>query len=142
MVKRRAETGGALGFILFLGDKAIAYVFCFGTNGIVTYDYVGFDVSRSDLSPGTVLQFLIFQYLFAEGCSRILDFTEGEGSHKRFFGRSSQRCAKSYILKDSFGNRCLVNSHASLNRSVEWFGRWLDHMGLKAKVRALIRRSA
>lgn len=140
--KQRAASGDALGFVLFLEGNAVAYVFCFRTNGIVTYDYVGFDASRADLSPGTVLQFLILQFLFSDGRSRIFDFTEGEGGHKRLFGRSSLHCAKSYILKDSLGNRLLLRSHAVLNRSVESIGRWLDRIGLKNRVRAVIRRSA
>jgi hypothetical protein len=140
--KRRAADGGALGFILFLHRRAVAYVFCFRQNGIVTYDYVGFDPGRAELSPGTVLLYLVLQYLFAEGRSRIFDFTEGEGGHKRLFGRSSVHCAKSYMLTDSWGNRILVRSHRGLNWSVEFVGRWLDRMGLKGRIRAMIRRSA
>jgi CelD/BcsL family acetyltransferase involved in cellulose biosynthesis len=141
-VQARAATGDALGFILYLAGKAVAYVLCFRTEGIVTYDYVGFDAARSELSPGTVLQYLILQFLFAEGRSRIFDFTEGEGSQKRFFGTSSVRCGKSYMLEDTFANRLLLGSHSSLNRCVELVGQFLDRIGLKDKVRALIRRNA
>jgi CelD/BcsL family acetyltransferase involved in cellulose biosynthesis len=138
--KRRAANGGALGFILLHGGSAVAYVFCFRTNGIVTYDYVGFDVSQAELSPGTVLQYLILQYLFTDGRSKIFDFTEGEGGHKRLFGRSSLRCAKSYVLEASWSNQVLVRSHLGLNRSVEFLARWLERVGLKSKIRAIVRR--
>jgi hypothetical protein len=140
--KKAAEDGGAIGYLLFLAESAVAYVFCFRRNGIVTYDYVGFDPEKADLSPGTVLQYLIMQHLFAEGRSRIFDFTEGEGGHKKLFGRSSMRCAKSYVLPDSFRSRWLFKAHAGLNRSVECVGDWLGRLGLKDKVRSLIRRSA
>ena len=96
--KTLAAGGGVRTFILFLNAKPVAYVFCFSNEGIITYDYVGYDSSVSNLSAGTILQFLILRSLFSDPECSIFDFTEGEGAQKQFFGTASRRCAKSYFL--------------------------------------------
>jgi CelD/BcsL family acetyltransferase involved in cellulose biosynthesis len=140
--KTLAAGGGVRAFILFLNTKPVAYVFCFSNEGIVTYDYVGYDPSASNLSPGTILQFLILRSLFADPECSIFDFTEGEGAQKQFFGTASRRCAKSYFLRRSLKNVCLVRLHHGLNKFVEGIGALLDRFEIKARVRALIRRTA
>ena len=140
--KTVAAGGGVRAFILFLNAKAVAYVFCFCHEGIVTYDYVGYDSSAGNLSPGTVLQFLILRSLFSDSECAIFDFTEGEGSQKQFFSTDSRRCAKSYFLRRSLKNVCLVRLHQGLNAFVEGIGALLDRFEIKARVRALIRRTA
>jgi CelD/BcsL family acetyltransferase involved in cellulose biosynthesis len=139
-VERVAERGGVRGFLLFLKDKPVAYVVCFVSDGIVTYDYVGYASSESALSPGTVLQFLVLKALFADPSCSIFDFTEGEGAQKKFFGTASQRCAKSYFLRRSLRNAVLIRAHKGLNDFVEAVGRLLDRLGIKAAVRRLVRR--
>jgi CelD/BcsL family acetyltransferase involved in cellulose biosynthesis len=140
--KTIAAGGGVRAFILFLRARPVAYVFCFCNEGIVTYDYVGYDSSASNLSPGTVLQYLMLQSLFSDPACSIFDFTEGEGAQKQFFSTDSRRCAKSYFLRRSLKNVCLVRLHQGLNAFVEGIGALLDRFEIKSRVRALIRRTA
>jgi len=140
--KETAAQGDARGFLLFIKDKPVAYVFCYSRTGIVTYDYVGFDSSESSLSPGTVLQYLILRELFSDPNCFIFDFTEGEGAQKQFFGTTSQRCAKSYFVRRTLMNEFLIRAHMALNSFVESVGAYLDRLGIKAKVRRLIRRAS
>lgn len=140
--KERAANHGAYGYILFLHEKAIAYVFCFCTDGIVTYDYVGYDPAVARLSAGSVLQYLILQALFEQTGIRVFDFTEGEGAHKTLFSTDARLCAKTYCFKRTLRTLFLVYLHYSLNRFVAGIGRQLDKLGLKTRIRNLIRRSA
>ena len=140
--KRLAAAGQIRAFSLYLREKPIAYVFCFWRNGIVTYDYVGYDKEAATHSPGVVLQYHILQRLFEEKECRIFDFTEGAGAHKMLFGTSSQRCAKSYVMRFSVKNRVALMSHQCLNSTVESIGVLLDRFGLKARIRSMIRKVA
>lgn len=140
--KSATAYGGVYAYLLFHQDRPVAYVFCFCSDGIVTYNYVGYDPKVSVLSPGTVLQYLVLQSLFSDPRCSIFDFTEGEGSQKQFFGRASRRCATSYFLPRTLRNVCLVRLHQGLNALVEDIGALLDRFGVKARVRALIRRAA
>ena len=97
--KARAACGGVYAYILFLRNQPVSYVFCFCTNGIATYDYVGYDPAFASLSSGTVLQYAILQSLFNGNRVEIFDFTEGEGQHKSLFKTDEQRCAKTYFFR-------------------------------------------
>ena len=134
-----AEAGRVRAFLLFLKQEPVAYVFCFCDAGIVTYDYVGFAATAKTLSPGTVLQYLMLQFLFDDRDCRIFDFTEGEGAQKQFFGSDFRVCAKTYFLSRSWRNVWLVRLHHGLNRFVESAGELLERAGLKNRIRKLLR---
>jgi len=140
--RKRAESGGAIGWLLSCRGKPVAYVLSRVEDGIATYDYVGYLTEFQHLSPGTVLQYLILESLFGSRKVRMFDFTEGEGEHKRLFSTGSQLCSKTYVFRRSIKVEVLLGLHRSLDRSVEGLGRILTRLGLKARLRALIRRMA
>lgn len=142
MTKSRAESGRAMGWLLYCRGRAVAYVLAFIDEGVATYDYVGYLSECQHLSPGTVLQFYILESLFASRRVRMFDFTEGEGEHKRFFSTGSQLCAKTYVFRRSLRARMLVAIHRALDAAVTATGRALDSVGLKSKLRAMVRRLA
>ena len=131
---------GVLAYILLLNSRPVAYLFCFCADGIVTYDYLGYDRAYQSLSPGSVLQYLILQSLFEKHKDmRIFDFTEGEGPQKSFFGTDQRLCAKSYFLRRTLNNIALVRLHYQLDRLTESAGHLLDRCGLKQPVKKFIR---
>ncbi len=140
--KEHAARGGAFGYVLFFHTKPVAYIFCFCTDGIVTYDYVGYDPEVASLSAGTVLQYLALRSLFEKSEIRIFDFTEGEGAHKSFFATDRSLCAKTFCFRRTLGTVLLVHLHYRLNQAVEAVGRLLDRHGLKARVRKWIRAAS
>ncbi len=77
-----ASTDSVRAYVLFLHGKAVAYLCCPVVNGVLLYSYLGYDPKHADLSPGTVLQYLVFESLFEEKRFRAFDFTEGQGEHK------------------------------------------------------------
>jgi len=136
-----AASGQARGFILFLDGRPAAYVYCSCRNGVATYDYVGHDPALNALSPGTVLQYKILEYLFEDPQMRVFDFTEGEGEHKAMFATGRMLCAKSLVFGLRPGIRLLVRLHWLTGRADEALDALLDRLGIRRALRRLIRRA-
>lgn len=126
-------------FLLFHGERPVAYLFCPIRAGIVEYAFLGYDPAYQQLSVGTVLQWLALESLFAEGRYRYFDFTEGESEHKRLFGTGHRECANVALLRPTLLHRLLVASHMGFNQAVERLGRWMDKHGLKRRIRRVLR---
>lgn len=130
----------ASGFLLSLNGTAVAYLYCTIRDGIVFYDYLGFDPDTSHRSPGTVLQYLALENLFAEGRYKMFDFTEGEGQHKALFATGSVACADIYYFPFNFRYRVLVTMHRLFGCLDRALGKLLERAGLKQKLKRLLRR--
>lgn len=126
-------------FLLLAGDRAIAYLYLPVERDTLIYAYLGYDPAFAALSPGTVLHVEAMRALFAEGRFRAFDFTEGDGAHKAQFGRASVDCANILVLRPTLRNRVGLG----LMSGIDWLagaGKYmLDHLGLRAKAKALIR---
>jgi CelD/BcsL family acetyltransferase involved in cellulose biosynthesis len=144
--KHLLDTGAAgriRAFILFHAGKAAAYLLCeIREPGIVMSMYTGYDPQLRELSPGTVLYLLAIEQLFGESGLRMLDFTEGEGTHKQYFGTGSRQCADIYFLKQSLRLVWLLRLHAALDALSKTIVAVLDRLGLKAQIKKLIRARA
>lgn len=136
-----ASNGEAFGYLLFLRGAAVAYVLCLSREGIATYDYVGFDPAVQALSPGTVLQYLLLESMFAERRVTIFDFTEGEGAQKEFFATDHRLCAKTYVLRATWGNVAAVTAHLWTDRLSSALGDILEKLHVKRAVKRLLRRA-
>jgi CelD/BcsL family acetyltransferase involved in cellulose biosynthesis len=134
-----AAEGQVRAFILFDRDKPVSYLYCPIYNGVLIYQYLGYDPGYMALSVGTVLQWLALERLFEEDCFRIFDFTEGESVHKRLFATHSIQCANVFFLRSNLHNTILVQSHRVVDNVSKWTGDTLDRFGLKPKLRKLIR---
>ena len=129
----------ARGYILFDGQKPTAFLFCPIRDGVLLYQYLGYDPDYMNWSAGTVLQWLALEAIFNEGRFSIFDFTEGQSDHKRFFATDSVGCANVYFLRKTLGNMLLVNAHIGMEDLSKKAGDLLDRMGLKTKIKKLIR---
>jgi CelD/BcsL family acetyltransferase involved in cellulose biosynthesis len=137
---RLAESDSVRAYVLFLHGTAIAYLCCLSSNGVLLYSYLGYDPKHADLSPGTVLQYLAFQSLFAEQRFRALDFTEGQGEHKKFFATHQTLCADICYFPDSIPVRFWIGLHRAFDRTSVAAAAMLDKVGLKARLKRLLRR--
>jgi CelD/BcsL family acetyltransferase involved in cellulose biosynthesis len=135
-----ADRDGARAYLLFHEERPVAYLHCPIHDGVVFYGYLGYDPEYAKWSPGTVLQHLALEKLFTEADLTMFDFTEGEGAHKSFFSTHSVLCADIYYLKRSLRNRCLVRLHTLLDAFSRALVRLLDRLGLKERIKRLIRR--
>jgi hypothetical protein len=134
-----AEVGALRGYLLFSGDRAVAYMHCPIQNDALIYQYVGYDPEFAQHSPGTVLQYLALEHLFAEQRVRWFDFTEGQGEHKRTFSTGSVRCANVYYFRPGLSRQLIVRAHLALARASEGAGALLERAHLKSVARRLLR---
>lgn len=95
-------------FLLFRDGQPVAYLYMPVVDGTLIYAYLGFDPDEAEHSPGTVLQIEAIRMLTEEGRYGRLDFTEGEGQHKRLFSTGGVACADVLLLCPTIGNRVLI----------------------------------
>jgi CelD/BcsL family acetyltransferase involved in cellulose biosynthesis len=137
----RAKRDAVRAYLLFLRGEPVAYLCCPVDNGVLLYDYLGYDPRQAELSPGTILQYLAFESLFNEQSFRAFDFTEGQGPHKRFFATCETLCADICYFPRTASARFWVTLHLAVDRVSTAFGRTLEKAGLKATIKRFIRRA-
>ncbi|MGB8437105.1 MAG: GNAT family N-acetyltransferase, partial [Burkholderiales bacterium] len=133
-----ARRGAARGYLLFLRNEPIAYLYCPSEDGVLIYSHLGYDQAHAALSPGTVLQFLAFEALFEERAFRAFDFTEGDAPHKKLFGTHEIRCADICYFASGLGSLFWVVIHRGTDRISAFAGRALESMRLKTFVKRLL----
>ena len=126
-------------FLLFDHDRPVAYLFCPIRDGIVGYDFLGYDPDYQHLSVGTVLQWLALESLFSEGRYRFFDFTEGQSEQKALFATGHIECANVVLLKPTLTHQLLARSHHAFSRATEAFGRRLERLGFRTRFRQWLR---
>lgn len=126
-------------YILFDGQRPVAYLYCPVDNGVLIYAYLGYDPEYLKMSVGTVLQWLAVEQIFAESCFKFFDFTEGQSEHKRLFATNEIQCANVIFLKKSLRNKALIYSHLFMGRLSKWLGDFLAKLGIKARIKHFIR---
>ena len=105
-------------WLMTLGGRPIAYLWCSAEGDALRYDYVGHDPALSEWSPGTVLHAAAFEELFAERRFRRFDFTEGEGQHKRQFATGGEPCVDLLLLRATAVNRAALGALKSFDGGV------------------------
>lgn len=139
--QRLATADDLRAYILYLDGRAVAYLYLPVVDDVLIYAYLGYDQAQAGLSPGTVLQMHALEALFAENRFRYFDFTEGDGAHKALFGTHQVQCATVFLLKPGVGNRALLAGQQGFNAAVEGAGVWMERLGMKARIRKLLRGS-
>jgi Acetyltransferase (GNAT) domain len=134
-----AAAGNARAYLLFLEGKPIAYLYCPVTHDVLLYEFLGYDPEFKEHSPGTVLQHVALERLFAEKRFTMFDFTEGEGTHKEFFATGSRRCADVFHFRRTPRNFAAVGLHSGAAVANREALRLLERWGVKTKVKTFVR---
>ena len=134
-----AESDAVRGFILFLEGKPISYLYLPIKDKRVIYGYLGFNPAFAKHSPGTVLQLLALEYLFAENRYELFDFTEGEGTHKKLFSTNEWFCGNVFYLKATHKNRIILHLHLALRHLSDFTDKIITKSGLKRRLRRVLR---
>lgn len=129
-------------FLLFAQGEPVSYLYCPVDRGILQYAYLGYRPEHSKLSPGTVLQWLAMESLFAEQRFTAFDFTEGDSEHKRFFSTHQIPCTIELLLRATLANRIKLGLHQGISAASDAAVQALDRMGLKQRIKRWIRRAA
>lgn len=126
-------------YILFDGERPVAYLYCPVRDGVLIYSHLGYDPTYLQMSVGTVLQWLAVEQLFSEAKFRYFDFTEGQSDHKRLFATHQRLCANVFLVKKTFRNAMIIHSHLMMDRFSKWLGMRFDQMGVKARLKRMLR---
>jgi CelD/BcsL family acetyltransferase involved in cellulose biosynthesis len=135
-----AEQDGFRGFTLSSDGRPISYLYLPIENGVVIYGYLGYDPEFAKLSVGTVLLYLALEQIFSEGTHRYFDFTYGKGQTKILFGRAACFRSDVYFFRWTIRNVVAVLGHLAVERFSASIGQALSALGLREKVRKLMRR--
>ena len=127
------------GYLLFDGERPVAYLHCPIRDDSYVYAYLGYDPDYMRLSAGTVLQWLAFEDLFGRPAARFFDFTEGQSEHKRLFATHERRCANVMFVRATLQNRLWLGLHGMAQDASSGLGRVAARWGLKARVRRMLR---
>jgi hypothetical protein len=71
-----------------------------------------------------------------------MDYTEGEGVHKRYFATGSRQCADVYFFRRTLGVHTLLAVHVLLQSVSVGIVSILARLGMKARVKRFIRAVA
>lgn len=123
------------GYILFHGERPVAYIFCDAQDENLIYEHLGYDPEFREWSPGRVLLYLMLERLFAQQRFRFLDFGGSEHEYKKFFSTASIRCARIHYFRRTWRNLLLVLSHSLVIRISRVGGELLEMLRLKEKVK-------
>lgn len=136
-----AAQGRLRAYLLFDGARPVSYLYCPEEDGALIYAYLGYDPEYQGLSVGTILQWLALEQIFAEGKFRYFDFTEGLSSHKQLFATHQRLCANVFFVRRTLANTLILGTHLMTSKFSKWLGQTLDNIGLKNKVKKLLRRN-
>lgn len=139
---RMAAEDRVRAFLLFDGERPVSYLYCPATGDTLIYAYLGYDPDYAKFSVGTVLQWVALESIFAEGRFRYFDFTEGDSQHKRLFSTGRVLAANVLFVRPSLRNRLLIRAHSALDRFSSVVGSGLERIGLKSRIRRLLRAGA
>lgn len=134
-----AERGGARGYLLRDGGRAIAFAWCRQKGDNLIYDTIGYLPECANLSPGTVLLYLILQDVFGSDRYAILDFGPGDAQYKSMFATHQQMFQDVYLLRHTPRHRWLLGLHYQLGKISADVGAFLERHGLKKHIRRMIR---
>lgn len=140
-LKSLAASGNFRGYILYAEDTPIAYNLCpiYG-DGIMLYDYTGYDPEYSRYSAGTVLQYNIIEQCFSDPNIHAYDLCTGEGKHKEFFANGSTPCCDVYFFPVNARFFLLVYSRYLIESSAKLLIGIMDKAGIKNRIKTFIRR--
>lgn len=140
-LRERARYDLYRGFVLLANGVPISYVHLpIDETRVVDYQYLGYDPQYAQWSPGTVLLYLALKHLFSERAFRFLNLSYGEGQMKKVFGRGSFLQADVYLFRPTLRNLLAVYTHAITDKLSSKLGGLLEDLGLRRRIRRLLRR--
>jgi hypothetical protein len=135
-----ASAGRLVGFLLYIEDQPAAFNYCpLGDDGVMVYDYSGYDQKFQKYSPGTVLQLKVIEHAFADPAIRAYDLHIGEGGHKDFFATGSVLCATVYFFRPTVRLLAIFGLKAGLRMMTASVSTVLKKLGLHTGVKKAIR---
>ena len=138
-MRRLAAADQVRGWLLFLDDLPISYLYAPASGATLIYAHLGYDPAFADLSPGTVLQLEALRMAMADRRFALFDFTEGDGQHKRQFATGSVDCVDVLLLRPTLANRAVAGTLAGFDAAIERVKLMVARTGLERAARRFAR---
>jgi len=143
VLTRRLEFAAANGwfrsYILFSGDKPVAFVAGWQRQGIYDHHEIGYDPDYRKYAPGTVLHMAMIEDLFSADPPGILDFGS-YAKYKEELSTESYPEGRMFLFKRRPYTRLAESFHRASLGVTAWAGSMLDQWQLKSRVRAWVRK--
>lgn len=140
-LKFSARNGWARSFLLYCKGTPVAFMLGSQHGDAYYYDDVGYDPDYAKQSVGTVLQLMVLEFLLGrDDRPKYFDFSTGYGEHKGRFGNMSRREVNLLVMPATLANRTLVRSHRLTDSTSQLAASVLERVGVKDKLKRLIRR--
>jgi hypothetical protein len=134
-----AQADSVRAYLLTVDGRDIAYLYSPGHDGVLFYNFLGYDPDFAEWSPGTVLQYLAFESIFNEGRFRCFDFEEGEGQHKSTFATDAVLCGDLFVFRLAPWPSAVVVAHWGFLAAVRSASAALRNLGLHQRFKRLLR---
>ncbi len=139
--KLAADRASLLCYVLFSGDKPIAYQIGYKYNGTFYAHDPGYDPEWSQYSVGNKLDLLILQDLInSEPEVRTVDFLYGDSFNKDRFSNAHREERHFYLFPHSVLGYAEFITLKMANAASEAVGQLLDRFGLKERLRRVLWR--
>ncbi|MSP61009.1 MAG: GNAT family N-acetyltransferase [Myxococcales bacterium] len=134
-----ARRGWLRSYLLFCRARPVAFVLGYQYHGVYHHDETGYDQALSAHGPGTVLNQLLVEELFARDRPRLLDFGFGDNEYKRILGNVEHDACAAWLVAD-LRWRALIGLQRGINGVYDRVRSELVRRGLDARVRDLLKR--
>lgn len=135
----KAAKGDVRGYLLFMDGKAVSYLHCPITNRAAEFAYLGYLPDYSNMSVGTVLFIAALENIFNDEGIDYFDFQQGDTVHKRRFATGYIKCANIMYLKNTLSNKLWIYSNHIMNITVKFIISVLNKLGIKEKLKKLLK---
>ncbi|HIP67953.1 MAG TPA: GNAT family N-acetyltransferase [Chromatiales bacterium] len=132
-----------VGILLYVEGVPAAYNLCpvYG-DGILLYEYTGYDPAYAKFSAGTVVQYETIKYAFEDPRIKFYDLCTGEGPHKELFATGSTLCCDVFIFPKKPKYQFMVWSKSLTDNITNILRATLKKIGIKDLIKRAIRRRA
>lgn len=127
-------------YILECQKAPVAFMIGYQYRGTYYYIDVGFDPDWSKWSVGSLLHMEVIRDLFEDRDTiSMFDFSPGTGEHKERFSNEEHEEINIILLPKTFTNWKLLSTYKFTESVSSIANRLLEKMGIKAKIKKLIR---
>lgn len=135
------KNNGLHSYILYCNDTPVAFMLGFVYRSCYHYIDVGFNPEWANYSVGSVLQLEVIEDLYSLATPpKSFDFSTGFGEHKARFGNTEQEEVNLLFLPDLFKNKVLIFAYKNIAFTSDKIVHLLDVLGIKKRLKKLIRR--
>jgi hypothetical protein len=135
-----ARRGWVRSYVLFAGERPIAYVLGYLTGRQFRYEMPGYDPELAEHSPGLALLLRLIEDLIEDGSADVVDFGSGDQEYKKLFSTRSYLEVSALLVRTAPRARGTAAIYGALTGASRLGARLLERHGIKRRVLGWLRR--